>query len=83
MGPCLCGDTGCPSCGPAQGYYRGDEESDLRERDWDEDYPPEEDEELDCGEDDPEDCSGFCEVHEDFWPEEEEWDLEDFHFVEG
>jgi hypothetical protein len=20
MGPCLCGDTMCPSCGPAQGY---------------------------------------------------------------
>ena len=19
---CLCGDTACPSCGPAQGYYR-------------------------------------------------------------
>jgi len=21
-GPCLCGDTQCPSCGPAQGNYR-------------------------------------------------------------
>jgi len=20
FGPCMCGDTGCPSCGPAQGY---------------------------------------------------------------
>lgn len=20
LGPCLCGDTACPSCGPAQGY---------------------------------------------------------------
>lgn len=20
MGPCLCGDTACPSCGPLQGY---------------------------------------------------------------
>ena len=20
MGPCICGDTACPSCGPAQGY---------------------------------------------------------------
>ncbi len=20
VGPCLCGDTGCPSCGPAQGH---------------------------------------------------------------
>ena len=20
MGPCMCGDTQCPSCGPAQGY---------------------------------------------------------------
>ena len=22
MGPCLCGDTHCPSCGPAQGNWR-------------------------------------------------------------
>lgn len=22
MGPCLCGDYGCPSCGPAQGYFK-------------------------------------------------------------
>ena len=22
MGPCLCGDICCPSCGPAQGNYR-------------------------------------------------------------
>ncbi|MAG25923.1 hypothetical protein CMI47_10130 [Candidatus Pacearchaeota archaeon] len=22
MGPCLCGDTCCPSCGPAQGYSK-------------------------------------------------------------
>lgn len=22
MGPCLCGDTQCSSCGPAQGNYR-------------------------------------------------------------
>jgi len=21
-GPCMCGDTQCPSCGPAQGNYR-------------------------------------------------------------
>ena len=23
--PCLCGDTACPSCGPAQGYNREEE----------------------------------------------------------
>lgn len=22
IGPCMCGATDCPSCGPAQGYYR-------------------------------------------------------------
>jgi hypothetical protein len=22
MGPCMCGDPYCPSCGPAQGNYR-------------------------------------------------------------
>jgi len=22
MGPCMCGDTHCPSCGPAQGNWR-------------------------------------------------------------
>lgn len=22
MGPCMCGDTCCPSCGPAQGNYK-------------------------------------------------------------
>lgn len=22
MGPCMCGDTCCPSCGPAQGNWR-------------------------------------------------------------
>ena len=22
MGPCMCGDTYCPSCGPAQGNYQ-------------------------------------------------------------
>ena len=22
MGPCMCGDTQCPSCGPAQGNFR-------------------------------------------------------------
>ncbi len=22
MGPCLCGDTHCPSCGPAQGNFK-------------------------------------------------------------
>lgn len=22
MGPCLCGDYGCPSCGPAQGVFK-------------------------------------------------------------
>lgn len=22
FGPCMCGDTCCPSCGPAQGNYR-------------------------------------------------------------
>ena len=26
-GPCLCGATDCPSCGPAQGYTRLDEET--------------------------------------------------------
>lgn len=23
IGPCMCGDTECPSCGPAQGYPLG------------------------------------------------------------
>ena len=30
MGPCLCGDTECPSCGTAQGTYRPD--FDTRDR---------------------------------------------------
>ena len=26
MGPCMCGDPYCPSCGPAQGYNLAQEE---------------------------------------------------------
>lgn len=38
FGPCMCGATDCPSCGPAQGYSLDDEE---RDNDFDEpdDYP--------------------------------------------
>lgn len=54
-GPCMCGATDCPSCGPAQGYevvrvwdyrrqrwvYKNTEDLDPRDKTWD-DFPPDE-----------------------------------------
>lgn len=33
MGPCMCGDTECPSCGVAQGTYDPDEDREQMYRD--------------------------------------------------
>lgn len=30
LGPCLCGDPACPSCGLAQGYGQNEEEKQFR-----------------------------------------------------